>query len=378
MNCRKCRAEIPNDAKFCPYCGVMQSKKKNVKARGNGQGSVYQLPNKSWIAIKTTGYYLDEEGKMHRKTRSKSGFKTKKEAVLYLAQLEAESAPKKYTFLQVFDMWAPQWENKKIFLSYKSLFLHFKAIHNRPISEISIDELQRCVDNAPLGKGAKSIMKTLAGLLYKYAIPRRITDLNVAQYIIIRHEESRKKPGFTVEELKKIESNIGNVKGADIVYCHCYLGFRPGELLSLTTESYDPVNKTLRGGSKTEAGKNRVVPISPKIQPIIENRAAKIKQGYIFGDDKGEKVSEKVYTNMFYHVLKDCGINDETYISNSGNTMHVLTPHSCRHTFATLMKRVQGGNLTDMLALIGHTDESMLREYQDSPIEDLRKIIDKM
>lgn len=51
------------------------------------------------------------------------------------------------------------------------------------------------------------------------------------------------------------------------------------------------------------------------------------------------------------------------------------TPHSCRHTFATLMKNVTASD-KDKLALIGHTSTEMLRHYQDVNLEDLRKITD--
>lgn len=56
---------------------------------------------------------------------------------------------------------------------------------------------------------------------------------------------------------------------------------------------------------------------------------------------------------------------------------HTYTPHFCRHTFATLMKRVDAAS-TDKLKLIGHTSDEMLRYYQDVPVEDLRKITDRI
>lgn len=53
------------------------------------------------------------------------------------------------------------------------------------------------------------------------------------------------------------------------------------------------------------------------------------------------------------------------------------TPHSCRHTFASMMKNVQGAD-KDKLALIGHTSTEMLRHYQDVDVEGLRRIIEAM
>ena len=54
---------------------------------------------------------------------------------------------------------------------------------------------------------------------------------------------------------------------------------------------------------------------------------------------------------------------------------HKYTPHTCRHTFATLMKRVEGAD-KDKQELIGHASAEMLRYYQDAPLDDLRKITD--
>lgn len=51
----------------------------NLK-RGNGQGSVYKLANGKWCAERTIGY--DAAGL--RKTKKKSGFHTKKEALAFL------------------------------------------------------------------------------------------------------------------------------------------------------------------------------------------------------------------------------------------------------------------------------------------------------
>lgn len=46
-------------------------------------------------------------------------------------------------------------------------------------------------------------------------------------------------------------------------------------------------------------------------------------------------------------------------------------------TFATLAKRIKTPD-KDMLELIGHTDISMTRYYQDVDLNDLRKITDAL
>jgi len=72
--------------------------------------------------------------------------------------------------------------------------------------------------------------------------------------------------------------------------------------------------------------------------------------------------------------LAACGIDNPATEVN-GISRKRYTPHSCRHTFSTLMKNVPGAD-KDKLSLIGHTSTEMLRHYQDIDLEGLRKITD--
>ena len=83
-------------------------------------------------------------------------------------------------------------------------------------------------------------------------------------------------------------------------------------------------------------------------------------------------MSIEQYRAMFYDVLDACGIENPVE-GPEGAKRHRYTPHSCRHTFATLMKRVEAPD-KDKLSLIGHTSNEMLRHYQDVSFEDLRRV----
>jgi len=395
MECRKCKREIPADAALCCYCGAsVKSPTQKRKSRGNGTGSVYQLPNKKYIAVKTY-YYLGEDGKKHKTTISKC-FDRKKDAVEALPSLKrsrpvsdiaAEKSMEKTTgnivkkyntsFKDLYELWLPTHRAGASTLgNYKAAFAHYKPLHHLPVVDIDIDDLQECIDECPCGKSTKRNMRTVAGLIYKYGIPRRYfpEKLDLSQYLDVKGEAGAGGVGLPESYVQAIGAAVNTVPGANYVYAHCYLGFRPSELLALNAEDYNTTERAFVGGSKTKAGKDRTVTVSPKIQPIIDCLLVGKTSGPIFSGPEEARMNLKQYRALFYEVLDKLGLSNPTYEVN-GYQKHTYTPHSCRHTFATLMKRVPGAD-KDKLSLIGHASDEQLRYYQDVSLEDLRKITD--
>lgn len=380
-NCRKCRAALPEGARFCPSCGASQSqeKQRKTRTRGNGTGTVFKRSNGTWTALKTLEWKIDADGRKHRITASKSGFKTKKEALNYLPHLSSQTKQEKRkatTFKQLYDIWEPIHEKntkKSTMDCYRAAAKHFRPLWYEPFGEITVDDLQECMDDIP-GKRTQENMKALCGLLYKYAIPRNLAVLNMGPYLVVGGEKGLGKEGLPLDALDTLKNNIGKVPYADYIVAQCYLGFRPSELLELDAANYDRKNKAFTGGAKTEAGRNRIVTVSPKIQPTIDRLTERKLAGPVFCDPYGKALSIEDYRQAFYKCLDTCGIaNPVTEIN--GVKRRKYTPHSCRHTFSTLMKAVQAPD-KDKLALIGHTSTEMLRHYQDVDLEGLRRITD--
>lgn len=84
---------------------------------------------------------------------------------------------------------------------------------------------------------------------------------------------------------------------ADLILIMCYTGWRINEFLSLTQFSWDSANHTLTGGEKTEAGKNRVVPVSDKVMPYLQNGLIKTVR-LSFAESK-EIISFRLPQNIF-------------------------------------------------------------------------------
>lgn len=384
MKCPFCFAELPPDALFCCYCGRSTAEKEKPahapKRRGNGQGSVYKSGNR-YIAVRTLGYYFDDSGKKHRRTVRRS-FDKKKDAVAALPTLGCEvrdrnSKKLSTTFRTLYGKWLETLTvGKSTVNCYKAAWKYFEPIYDLFAHEVDIDDLQDCMDDCPRGRRTQENMKACIGLIYKYGIPRGYfpEKLNLAQYLSVGGEKGAGGACMPDRYVLEIEQAVGKTPGADLVTAQCFLGFRPAEFLALTHESYDAAQRTFTGGAKTEAGKNRVVTVSPRIQHIIDAYAGKQSAQFFCAAD-GHEMDTQEYRELFYSVLDALGLENPT-VQVNGTERHTYTPHSCRHVFASMMKRASGAD-KDKQALIGHTSPEMLRYYQDAPIEDLRRITDQ-
>ena len=395
-NSSKCAREIPEDAVFCPYCGRKQLRpKRKTKSRGNGLGTVYKKGDK-WIAVKTVGWIVDplppdasEDALPHKRRQTvQRSFSTRKDALAALPFMTAADRHPRagtatqrkgtaITLQELYDQWEPTHQKSQSTMNcYRAGFRLFAPLWSVKLEDLDIDDLQDCLDDSDAGKRTRQNAKAVLGLVYKYGIPRDAVpkDRNLAQFLRITDPgESSKKPGLSLAELDLVRAAAeGGDPVARIVLCHCYLGFRPSALLQLTASDYDPERRCFVGGIKTEAGKGRTVTVSPKIQAHVDALRDISGGGYIFGRS-GAALNLSDYRALFYELLDRLGIQNP--VDEQGR--HRLTPHSCRHTFATLLKRAKGAD-ADKLALIGHTSTAMLREYQDVPVDDLRAITDQL
>ena len=131
------------------------------------------------------------------------------------------------------------------------------------------------------------------------------------------------------------------------MYGRIYTGFRISEFLGLTPASVREVDgiKVLIGGMKTEAGKNRTVPIHPRIADIV---SAPVKKDgkTLFCRDDGTPMPPKYFREKCYiPALNSIGVRP-------------LNPHATRRTFSTMMSAA-GVREEDMIALMGHADFSV-------------------
>jgi integrase len=221
--------------------------------------------------------------------------------------------------------------------------------------------------SGPLSKSAMQKIKALMTQLYAYCMANDIVSQNYAALVKIpKGAEEGKQRALTDLEFAKLEKGYANIPGGDACYVLCYTGFRATEFCQLTRFSYDPKEKTLRSGIKTEAGYDRIVPVHPKIQPIIDRWYASCT-GPLYPQGNGKAYNKDNFREKVWKPVMDAlGLPDD------------LTPHSARHTYGTKLSKAKVST-EDIQRLIGHADYSTTANvYINQDINTLRKAVNSM
>ena len=372
MLCRKCKKDIPDGSKFCNFCGAKQDYEKASKKRGNGQGCVYRMPNGKWKAEVTLGYD-DVDGKLKRKKATKTGFETKKDAIAYLPQLQqtVTITDKGIKFKDLYKKWI-EGHTEKVSHStincYKSAYKYFTSLYYAEVAKLKTEHLQKSIDECPQGRRTKENMKALGTSLFRLAMQLDIVDRNYAEYIYIRKEEKTERLAFSTEQLQTMWEHIDTVPDIKYVLILCYTGMRISEMMDAKTETLNLKERYFITGSKTDAGKDRIITIAPEILPFFDDFG---NGEYLFFDGKPPTL-KRFRATLFYPPLEAIGMD---ILNEDGS--HLYTPHCCRHTFATMMKEVDAPN-TDKQKLIGHSKFEMTAHYTHTDVESLRNITDKL
>ena len=344
----------------------------------NGYGSVYKLKGtrrNSYRAIISQGYMQTESG-IRLKRVTLGYYPTKKEALAALANYHENPYDIKadvITFEELYERWSEdhfkKLLNKSSIRTYKAAFNHSKPLHKMRFKDIRPNHLEGTIENAVVGDATKSRMKSMYNLMYRYAIKYDITEKNYAELCnSVKVQRKNIKVPFTIEEIDKLWDKVEELPFADMILVGIYSGFRPIELTMIETKNVHLLENYIIGGTKTEAGKDRVVPIHPKIKEIVKKRCAE-NQEFLFMD-----------YNMFKHDI--CSLTYDKYRGRFEKVMLALdmkhTPHETRHTFITQAKKCQVNEYI-LKKIIGHEVRDITEQvYTHRSIEELKQEMAKI
>lgn len=355
MNCRKCRVEIPDGSVFCMFCGTRQVKEsRKALKRANGTGTVYKLQGRRkrpWVAAKNKviiGYY-----------------ETKTAALEALNRLTGRSIEDRYnmTFAEVFEDWKAEHYReitKAGIYSYNRAFDVFEALHKKKFRELKTADFQTVIDqhsNQSHSTAAKH--KQLITQMSKWAMREELITTNFASFVKLPENVKKEKEIFTEEEIRKLESDGGET--AKIVLMMIYTGMRIGELFSLPLADYHETYVV--GGEKTEAGRNRIIPIMPEGRAYFRYFADRATGDLLLSGYAGSRILNNFRKRDYYPLLDKLGIRRKT-------------PHATRHTYASRARK--SGMPPEILQkILGHADYNTTANiYVHTDIEELLKAVE--
>lgn len=311
----------------------------------NGAGTVVKLSGnrrKPYAARVTLGW---KDGKQQRKYIGY--FKSPSEALLALAEYHTKGYDvdlSKLTLGEVYERWIKRLEpkvSKNVLISHNMAYSRFDRMANVPIVKIKADQLQDWMDNIDLSPGSKKRLKSTMIQLWKYAMKNDIVSNNYAEHIEIHEKVEKTGKVFADIEIKTLWEDVDNPV-AQWILILMYTGMRIGELLELTSDTIYLDKQYMIGGSKSEAGIDRVIPLHDKIVPLVTKQLGKAK--YLMRDEKGRKLSYAKALNQFKMYMLE------------HRWEHL--PHDTRKTAVSVMHKF-GIPMETIRVIVGHSGKGV-------------------
>lgn len=378
MRCIKCRKEIPEGSLYCNHCGKKQTATRartHKRSHGTGTISRDKRYKKQWIAHAPASSYTNNRVYL-------GCYETRQEAQEAIDEYIRNGRPDLYnaSLLEVYKLWSGihfQRVSQSAVNLYTSMWKRFEPISGLPMRDIRTAHFQNIVNRAT-SKSAAETLKAMACMLCKYAMENDILSKNYGDFIKIPKFQKKEKRIFTREEISILWEHSDD-KRVQVILFMIYTGLRVGELAALKVSDVHLDEGYIICGEKTDAGRNRFVPLPPNIPELSEFLRSWM------ADAEGERIihhtGSYIREEYFYHALIDLGIAKGTKRKNS--RLYKMegdypTPHSARHTFASLSSAA-GLKPENLQKIIGHANFNTTAEvYIHQDVERLKEEMSKL
>lgn len=261
-----------------------------------------------------------------------------------------------------FSLLSPQTQN-----SMHGAIKHLKKLHYLKIDQITLRMIQDVFDEDGSNHSTQVHMKTICTKVFRYAVINQCIERNddYTSYIrIAKYEESDMHRPYTINEILALKK--ADTPEAHIMLIFIYTGVRINELLNINRDnihidekcdddSTERLISYMITGSKTKAGKNRIVPIHDDIKQFVIDELLKPEK----------RLVDVTYANFTTRTVL-------IKVNKLLNTHHTM--HDTRKTFATLCqmnnlnvyirKKVLGHRMNDITFDV-YTNESKNRLWTE-------------
>ena len=211
-------------------------------------------------------------------------------------------------------------------------------------------------------------MRVLIHSLFCDALDNGLCSRDPSKRLRIPHVSEHPRESFTMEEVSRIIGfawGYPNVKIGTAVLTLLLPGLRRGELLGLKWSDLTDDTLTINRAVFVEhnrpcvqehlaktAGSLRTIPLLPELSYRLH--ALPQTSLYVFGTRNGTLMNPRNFSrdyDRFFQLLREVEPD-----------VRKLSPHCCRHTFATL-SLATGANLRTVQQLLGHTNIQTTARY---------------
>lgn len=403
--CQECGLQVSDKAIACPHCGLplqpeitRKPRKSNRRRRlPNGFGQISEIkgrnlrkPFRAMVCVGKT----DEGKPICKLLKPQAYFETYNEA--YAALVEYNKNPydldASITMKELYDRWSEKYfskmENEKSAQNIDMAWKYCSMLYNVKVSDIRIRHLKECILNATrtvngversASRTIQKKIKSIFNQMLDYAVEYEMTDKNYSRSFglnsILGKQETPDQAhmSFSDNEMEKLWAHLEDTPYVDILLIQCYSGWRPQELGLIELKNVDLDNWIFIGGLKSDAGKNRVVPIHTKIRPLVKKRyeeAQRLGSQYLFNYPEAIKndifLDYDRYWYRFKLIVQKLELNPDH------------RPHDGRKHFVTAAKKYNVDEYA-IKYLIGHAISDITeRIYTDRENKWLAEEIEKI
>lgn len=339
----------------------------------NGYGSVTKLSGKRrnpYVVRKTVGY----DDRAYPIYDVIGYYPTRKEAMMALAEYNHNPYDidlSRITFKELYDRWCKTELPKKgrsSIANLKAAYKHCYTLYDRPYKDIRKFDMQACIDNCGKSYSTQAQIRNLFAQLDAYAYDQDIIKKGYSANLTTEEVQVKKERHlFSDDDVKLLHQHEGEPYIDEALFM-LYSGCRVSEMLLMKCKDIDLEQGIMKGGVKTAAGKERVIPIHPMILPLVKRHLSDDEHLFQYERSKRSNYPEVnvkvIFSKAWAETLQGLGLYHTT--------------HDCRHTFRSKMDSADANKVCIDL-IMGHKSTSVgERVYTHKTIEELKNAISKL
>jgi len=286
--------------------------------------------------------------------------------------------------------WADKWleiykKNGKKKIAY-STYRNYKMYvenHIKPrIGKLKLEQvrpahIEKMFSELPAGmsQSARRHINIALNGIFKTAVENHFCKENPISPMPMPQTDPEEIKVFTPEQIEEIIKNaVVNHLGIYALF-PLYTGMRVSEICALTWSNVDydsdqiavraAMTRAEEGGyiaGKPKGKKTRIEPLTPELKSAL--RGIPVNSTLVLCDKTGGALTVHQYESRYKKFFTDSGL-------------FYLSPHKCRHTYATYLLR-GGADLRVVQTLLGHVHLSTTEIYTHVNVDDLKNNVKKL